>query len=450
MRTRAMLSTFGLIVGAVVTVWGVPAMAATITGGDKGGADITVADGDVLSGAFTNVGTFTVPAGVTAQIEQGTPFSLEAEEIVIDGTIDGSGAGQAGGPTSAGTGVDGTAGSGPGAGGGGTHGPCVHSGGGGGGGYGGVGGMGSTDSANGGEDFGGAGGPTYGTESGTDIAPGSGGGSGGNHCSSYDNTDGGAGGNGGASISLTGTVRLNGSILADGADGEDGATDPDFGTPGGGGGSGGGVQLDGTLYLEGTISASGGDGGDAGPGQFAQGGGAGGGGRVKITGAADTGAGFTMDVAGGAAGVGTGDDTGAEAGGEGTTHVDVADIVEDAEGPVAQDVVAEDGEVTATVTDVGTGDSDLVGAMLVVGDQEVEMDAVDGAFDSPTEDVSGSYDPPEGDHEVCIVAEDAVGNTTETCVEVLAEVTTSAPAPAEPTEPAAPATPVEAQPTFTG
>ena len=84
-------------VAGFVAVGASSAGAATITGGDKGGADIMVANGDVLSGALTNVGTFTIPAGVTATVDPGVPLSITAVHIVIAGTLDGTGAGDAGG-----------------------------------------------------------------------------------------------------------------------------------------------------------------------------------------------------------------------------------------------------------------------------------------------------------------------------------------------------------------
>ena len=74
-----------------------PAEAATIIGADLGGGDLIVSDGDVLSGTFTNVGTFTIPAGVTVFVDPAIPLSITADTIIIDGTLDGSGAGSLGG-----------------------------------------------------------------------------------------------------------------------------------------------------------------------------------------------------------------------------------------------------------------------------------------------------------------------------------------------------------------
>ncbi|MBN1667982.1 MAG: hypothetical protein JW862_12880, partial [Anaerolineales bacterium] len=66
------------------------ALAATIPGADYGGADLVPADGDVLSGTFTNVGTFWIQAGVTVFVDPGTPLSIQADTILIEGILDGS------------------------------------------------------------------------------------------------------------------------------------------------------------------------------------------------------------------------------------------------------------------------------------------------------------------------------------------------------------------------
>ncbi len=136
----AVATTVFVLVAGMTTVGGGSADAATISGGDKGGADITVSNGDVLSGTFTNVGTFTIPAGVTVTVAPGVPLSVTAARIVIAGTLDGTAAGAAGGQPSPNANDPGNPGAGPGAGGGGGFGACVHSSGGGGGGYGGAGG----------------------------------------------------------------------------------------------------------------------------------------------------------------------------------------------------------------------------------------------------------------------------------------------------------------------
>src|SRR5690606_1191482 len=146
--------------------------------------DVVLADGDVVSGTFTNVGEFVVPAGATVTVEPGTALVVEAEVIRIEGTLDGTGAGHAGGTGPDAPMSNGAAGEGPGAGGGGTYGGCVRGGGGGGGGYGGAGGDGGEDSVSGAPA--GGGGSTYGTADGDGIDLGSGGGSGASHCDSED------------------------------------------------------------------------------------------------------------------------------------------------------------------------------------------------------------------------------------------------------------------------
>ena len=150
LRFAALLVALALVAAFGLSSVAPHADAATITGGDKGGADITVANGDVLSGTLTNVGTFTIPAGVTVTVAPGTALSITAVKIVIDGVLDGTGQGSAGGQPTTGDSDPGVAGSGPGAGGGGGFGACVHGSGGGGGGYGGAGGDSSLSDAGGG------------------------------------------------------------------------------------------------------------------------------------------------------------------------------------------------------------------------------------------------------------------------------------------------------------
>ena len=74
-----------------------PALAATITGGNWGGAALSPADGDVLSGVFTDVSTFTVAAGTTVYVEDGTPLEVFANNILIEGTLNGDATGFIGG-----------------------------------------------------------------------------------------------------------------------------------------------------------------------------------------------------------------------------------------------------------------------------------------------------------------------------------------------------------------
>ncbi|MCB9689420.1 MAG: hypothetical protein H6735_30565 [Alphaproteobacteria bacterium] len=53
--------------------------------------------GDRLSGTFTNVGRFEVPAGAVVTVASRVPLEIEADTIVVAGTIDGTGAGEPGG-----------------------------------------------------------------------------------------------------------------------------------------------------------------------------------------------------------------------------------------------------------------------------------------------------------------------------------------------------------------
>ena len=145
--------------------------------------------------------------------------------------------------------------------------------GGGGAGYGGKGGNGGSNS--------GSGGQKYGDETSVFIQIGSGGGGGGD-----DEGTGGAGGTGGGAIWLDAEkITIDGTISANGVDGESGSGGDDAGGGGGGsgGGSGGGILIRGknvTISGTATLSANGGNGGaghDRG-----KGGGGGGGGRIKI------------------------------------------------------------------------------------------------------------------------------------------------------------------------
>lgn len=73
------------------------AFATDYTGGDWGGTDLVLTDGDGLDGTFTNVGRFEVPAGARVRIRATVPLEVHAQEIVIDGEIDALGAGRRGG-----------------------------------------------------------------------------------------------------------------------------------------------------------------------------------------------------------------------------------------------------------------------------------------------------------------------------------------------------------------
>lgn len=278
---------------------------ALIPNGDQGGADIVPADGDTLSGSYTNVGTFHVQAGVTVGVVGAVPLFVAAEEIIIEGVLDGMGGGALGGVTTALN--PGVTGGGPGGGSGGLIGPSIHAPGGGGAGYGGVGGGGGRTLSTPAEA---PGGPTYGMANPPGIEPGSGGGSAASHTGGAPPAIGGPGGAGGAGITLMATQRIavdGGSILADGADGGDGLPGQfgaGIGISGGGAGSGGGIWLDGCLDLNNaTFSADGGAGGDAvGTGGFRVGGGGGGGGRIKLSGTQSPGSTYATSVGGGPAG----------------------------------------------------------------------------------------------------------------------------------------------------
>ena len=71
-----------------------PGFAATIVGTDYAGANLTPANGDVLQGTFTNVGKFTVGAGLTVFAAPGLPLAVYASTIDVQGTLSGSGRGK--------------------------------------------------------------------------------------------------------------------------------------------------------------------------------------------------------------------------------------------------------------------------------------------------------------------------------------------------------------------
>ena len=62
---------------------------ALIVGGDYQGADLLPANGDVLSGTFTNVGRFEIDAGETVLVQPGTLLSVQAQNVLIDGVLNG-------------------------------------------------------------------------------------------------------------------------------------------------------------------------------------------------------------------------------------------------------------------------------------------------------------------------------------------------------------------------
>lgn len=215
-------------------------------------------------------GTITMPAN-------GTPPVFQARKIIFNGTYNGNNLGY---PPQ----------SGPGAGGNG-----VGSVGGGGGGYGGSGGSGGGPQ--------GFGGPTYGTPAGPDIDKGSGGG--GSDCPP-------SAAGGGAISFIGGVLEINGNISVNGQNAQNcccGNT-----SEAAGGGAGGGVLMEGD-YISGTasISARGGNGGNS---DDKEGGGGGGGGRVKIRWVMADNFSGSVNVSGGAPGIG--DQSGMQPGQPGT------------------------------------------------------------------------------------------------------------------------------------
>lgn len=278
--------------------------ATIITGSNYGGANLTPANGDTLSGTFTNVGTFHIISGRTVYIAQGVILSISANTILIEGTLNGNGMGHLGGAIVT-SGVDGNTGAGSGPGIGGYYGPCVHGTGGGGGAYGGDGG--NSSKAGGGltnPSNPAAGGISYGNASTlSSIFMGSGGGSGAGYCpspfGSYAYS--GDGGNGGGAVELiaSGDVTITGTITVNGQDGVDGS----WGGAGGGG-AGGGVNITAaTGLITGSITANGGNGGNANSIGFGQSGGGGGGGRIKLSADICT-SGSTLSANGGTGGTG--------------------------------------------------------------------------------------------------------------------------------------------------
>lgn len=245
-------------------------------------SSIVIAD-DMSLGGDQAYDWFELLPGRTLTVPPGTPLSITGRRVVLDGTIDANGSGH---PPAAATFADGT---GPGAG----NGSATAAGGGGG--YGGPGGASSGTSAN-------AGGPTYGSASGGNIAMGSSGGSG--DASS-------PGGSGGGMVTVT-AARLDFTGVIEVLGGSAEAT---FGLAGGGG-SGGGVLLRAyDLHATGAISAAGGNGGsDL---LVTNGGGGGGGGRIQLLSEQASTGSPVLSALGGAGG--PGGSVPAEQGGHGTT-----------------------------------------------------------------------------------------------------------------------------------
>jgi len=283
-------------------------LAATYSPGDYP-SGLNLSDGDILDassgGVYNITGNFTIVAGVTVTIAEGSKLVVYADNIIIDGTLNGNSAGYAGG---LGTRADGNPGNcipSSGGGEGGDNGwvrygmpnQYVAGGGGGGGSYGSNGEDGSKSSTY--LMFGSAGGLEFGLEgfeslipNATDISMGAGGGGGGAQASEYYEVDynvgyGGDGG-GGVYLEATDTVLINGILTCNGGSGHVGTVgyDDASGSGGGGGGAGGGILLLGEhVSVIGTLTTTGGSGGSGGVGNDGPNGydgGDGSGGRIKI------------------------------------------------------------------------------------------------------------------------------------------------------------------------
>ncbi len=208
--------------------------------------------GTTTLGGVQDVGWLELGPNDVLTVTKDSVLDIRAARVIINGTINGEGKGNGTSTVGVATGLGtggGNAGTTSGAGGGGYGGP------------GGNGGYDSSDPIN-------QGGIAYGTQTGTDIDKGSAGG----NCSSV---YGGAGG--GALIIRAMSVSISGTINMDGADGQQPG-----GGQGGGGGSGGGVLIEAdSLDFTGTINANGGD-GSVGTSTANDDGGGGGGGRIKF------------------------------------------------------------------------------------------------------------------------------------------------------------------------
>ena len=208
--------------------------------------------GTTTLGGVQDVGWLELGPNDVLTITKDSVLDIRAARVIIDGTINGEGKGNGTSIVGVATGL-GTGGGNAGA-----------SSGAGGGGYGGAGGNGGYDSS----DPINQGGIAYGSQTGTDIDKGS---AGGNSSAVY----GGAGG--GALIIRAMSVTISGTINVNGADGQQPG-----GGQGGGGGSGGGVMIEAdSLDFTGTINANGGD-GSVGTSTANDDGGGGGGGRIKF------------------------------------------------------------------------------------------------------------------------------------------------------------------------
>ncbi|MFI4911224.1 MAG: beta strand repeat-containing protein [Sedimentisphaeraceae bacterium JB056] len=271
---------------------------------DTSAGTYSINSGSAVSGSIANgIATYSfndlnIQSGSTVTVTGTNAIKLvAAEDIDISSSIDVSGADAITGITGAsaspggGAGGDGgtantglgSAGSGSGAG----QPSSKYYQAGGGGGFGGSGGDGHLQ-----DNYGGAGGSTYGDITVSTLQGGSGGAGGGGNSGG-----GGAGGAGGGAIKIVAgqDISINADINADGGDGGYNTT---ISYRGGAGGSGGAIVLDAgnsvTIASNITLSANGGDGGDLY--KVGSGGGGGGGGRIAIAAASLIVAGTTQDV----------------------------------------------------------------------------------------------------------------------------------------------------------
>ena len=292
------------VAASLISLFVGQASASLVIGGDYAGGNLTLSSGDILSGSFTNIGSFIIPFGATVYVANNIALSVSAQQITIAGLLDGLGAGYAGGLHA----QSGSAGSGPGGGNGGGFGNAVHASGGAGGGSVGAGG-------NSASYFGNSPAPAAGGAANVALM-GSGGGAAGDHGGGYVGT-GGNGGNGGAAISLNGVqaLYLTGGISASGRNGFQGVADA-FSASGGGGGAGGTINLfSALLQLDGLLDVWGGNGASS-TNNFAFGsaGGGGSGGSILLGGFSSFGTGYFANVGGGTAGASASSSIKAQAG----------------------------------------------------------------------------------------------------------------------------------------
>lgn len=272
MRRTALMSWVMVLVTACWTSIALAAFESGSTGADGAFEPTANIALQIPESGVLNYTTVTIPTGVTVTFKknsQNTPVTILATgDVTINGSInlDGSAGNYiipgAGGPGGFDGGQGGAAygigkrGEGPGGGGGGTSrtNDYYGAGGGGGGGF-------ASSGAGGGSPYvsGGGGGGTYGNER---VLPAIGGSGGGGAGGTNTYVGGGGGGGGGAIvIASSGTITVNGSIIANGGVGA-GTSTTSGNSSGGGGGTGGSIRLiANTISGNGSITANGGSGG---------------------------------------------------------------------------------------------------------------------------------------------------------------------------------------------